>query len=109
VSILAPRGWKSEGGIRWNWGCRGDLASWHYSVTSPDGAIQFKLLPSRTFGFFQDQMLQQAAIMAAQRGDCEVSQPFTAAQYLEQFARTELGGATVSNVRNDEGNRAVLD
>lgn len=109
VSILAPRGWKSEGGIRWNWGCRGDLASWHYSVTSPDGAIQFKLLPSRTFGFFQDQMLQQAALMAAQRGDCEVSQPFTAAQYLEQFARTELGGASVSNVRNDEKNQAVLD
>lgn len=109
VSILAPRGWQTEGGIRWNWGCRGDLASWQYSVTSPDGAIQFKLLPSRTFGFFQDQMLQQAALQAAQRGDCEVSQPFTAAQYLEQFARTELGGASVSNVRHDEKNQAVLD
>ncbi len=109
ISILAPRGWRTEGGVRWNWGCRGDLASWHYSVTSPDGAIQFKLLPSLSFGFSQDQMIQQALLAAARQGGCGVNPPFDAAQYLEHFARTELGGATVSDVRDDERSRAVLD
>lgn len=111
MSVLVPRGWRSEGGVRWKGvnDCRGEIVTWQMSATSPDGAIRFTVLPVRSFVFHQDQMLQQAALAASQQGGCPVNQPFDAAQYLENLARTELGGATVSNVRSDESLRPVLE
>jgi hypothetical protein len=103
MSILVPHGWRAEGGIRWKGinECRGEMASWQVSATSPDGAIRFMRLPDRAFLFFQDQMLQRGALAAQQQGGCTVSPPFNAAQYLENLARNGFGGANVSNIRAD--------
>lgn len=110
MSVLVPRGWRTEGGVRWNGvgGCRGEIVTWQMSVTSPDGAIRYLRLPERSFVFYQDQMLQQGALAAARQGGCQVNPPFNAAQYLNQLARAGLGGATVSNIRIDESLQPML-
>ena len=110
MSVLVPRGWRTEGGVRWKGvnECRGEIVTWQMSATSPDGAIRFTVLPVRSFNFHQDQMLQQGALAAQQQGGCRISPPFNSAQYLENLARTELGGASLSNVRGDESLQTVL-
>jgi hypothetical protein len=110
-SALVPRGWRAEGSIRWKTvnECRTEIVVQQVTVTSPDGAIRYMLLPVRDFAFSQDRMVQQTLLAQAQQGGCAVSQPFTAAQYLEQLASKGLGGATVSNVRKDESLQAFLD
>lgn len=110
MSMLLPRGWRTESGVRWRSvnECRGEIVTWHLTATSPDGAIQFVVLPIRTFVTSQDQMMRQAMIAAAQQGGCAVGSPFNAAQYLENLARNELGASAVSEVREDESLRAVL-
>jgi hypothetical protein len=111
MSVLVPRGWRTEGGVRWKGvnECRGEFVTWQMSATSPDGAIRFTRLPERSFTFHQDQMLQQGAIAGQQQGGCRVNAPFNAEQYLENLAQTELGGASVSNIRPDESTMAVLE
>ncbi len=111
MSVLVPRGWQTEGGVRWKSvnECRGEIVTWQMSATSPDGAIKFTVLPVRSFVYHEDQMLQQAAINAAQQGGCAVNSPFDAGQYLENLAQNELGGATVSNVRPDPSLQAVIE
>lgn len=110
MSILVPRGWKTDGGITWKGinGCRAEIVTWQMSAISPDGAIRFLILPLRSFVAFQNQMSQQAAMAAAQQGGCAVSPPFNAAQYLENLARHVLGGARVTEVREDESLRAII-
>ncbi len=110
MSVLVPRGWRTESGVRWKGinECRGEIVTWQMTATSADGAIQFSVLPIRSFSFFQNQMLQQGALAAQQQGGCWVSPPFNAGQYLENLARNQLGGATVNNVCADESLQAVL-
>ena len=110
MSILAPRGWKTEGGVTWKGigGCRAEIVTFQFSAISPDGAIRFMVLPLRAFVAFQDQMSRQAAMVAAQHGGCQVYPPFNAAQYLENLARNGLGGATATDIRPDESLRAVI-
>jgi hypothetical protein len=109
MSVLVPRGWRTEGGVRWNGigGCRGEIVTWQMRATSPDGTIQFTRLPERSFVFYQNQMLQQGALAAARQGGCQVNQPFDASQYLNHLAGAGLG-ATVSNIRIDESLRSYL-
>ena len=111
MSVLVPRGWRTEGGFRWRGvnECRGEIVTWQMTATSPDGEIQFAVLPVRSFVFSQDQMIQQTLLYASRQGGCQVNAPFDAAQYLQGFARSGLGGATVSNIRKDESLQAVLD
>lgn len=110
TSTLMPRGWRVQGGVRWRSvnECRGDIVVWRVSASSPDGAIQYMLLPTRTFGFSQDPLIQQALVAGARQGGCAVSPPFNAAQYLGNWARGEMG-AKVSNIRTDESLQATLD
>ena len=110
MSILVPQGWKTEGGVTWKGigGCRAEIVTFQISAISPDGAIRVLVLPIRSFIAFQDQMSQQAAIVAAQQGGCQVHPPFNAAQYLETLARNGLGGATASDIRADESLQAVI-
>jgi hypothetical protein len=110
MSVLVPSDWSAESGVRWKGvnECRGEIVTWHLSVKSPDGAIEFKALPVRSYSYSQDPMLRQSLIAASNQGGCKVSPPFDAAQYLENLARNELG-ATVSNVRKDESMQALLD
>ena len=110
MSVLVPRGWRTQGGVRWKGinECRGEIVTWQMQSTSPDGAIHFTILPIRSFSFSQDQMLQNSLIAAQQQGGCPVSAPFNAAQYLENLARNGLGGAQASNIRPDESTGALL-
>lgn len=111
MSLLMPRGWRTEGGVRWKNvnECRGEMITWQFSADSPDGQIQYRVLPARSFSYQQDPMLRQAAIAEARQGGCGVSQPFDAEQYIEQWARTELGGATVSDIHTPEAMQAGID
>jgi hypothetical protein len=109
MSMLVPNGWRTEGGVRWKGvnECRGEIVTWQFSATSPDGAIKFAVLPTRSFSYSKDQMLQQILVNAANQGGCQVSPPFTAQQYLENLARSV--GASAADIRKDETLQAVLD
>lgn len=111
MSVLLPRGWRTESNVRWKGvnECRGEIVTWQMKATSPDGQIEFLVLPTRTFVACESQMMRQSMLAAAQQGGCAVNAPFDATQYLTEFARTELQGATVSNVREDESLKAVLE
>lgn len=102
-SLLVPDGWRVEGGIRWKGlnECRADIIQQEIKITSPDGAIQFSVLPSQTFVFSDDEMMQQALVAASKQGGCKIGSPFDASQYIEKLAANQLG-ARVSNIRNDE-------
>jgi hypothetical protein len=77
--------------------------------TSPDGAIEFVVLPTRTFVASQNQMTRQSLMAAAQQGGCAVNAPFNASQYLDGLARKDLGATSVSDVHEDQSLRALLD
>jgi hypothetical protein len=111
MSVLAPKGWRTESGVRWRGAgeCRGDIITWHLKSTSPDGAIQFVVIPTRTFVASQNQMTRQALMAASQQGGCAVSPPFNASQYVDNLARNELGAASVSDVKEDESLRGLLE
>lgn len=100
-SLLVPKGWKSEGGAKWKSvsECRGELLTQWVSLTAPDGAISIRSLPARSFNWASDPMMYQALQAGAQAGGCEMSQPFTADQYLQHLATTELGGANITEVK----------
>lgn len=110
MSVLAPRGWRTEAGVRWKGPqeCRGEMVTWQMTSASPDGAIRFVVLPIRTFVASQNQMTRQALMAASQQGGCAVSPPFDATQYLDGL-RQELGAASVADVREDESLRGVLE
>ena len=110
MSILVPQGWKTEGGVTGKGinGCRGEIVTLQFSVTSRDGAIRFPVLPLRSFIAFQNQLSQQAAMVAAQQGGCQVYPPFNAARYLENLARNGLGGARATDIRPDESLQAII-
>lgn len=110
MSILVPDGWRVEGGIRWKGvnECRGDIVTFQISATSPDGKIQFTAYPSRTFVNSSDQMMRQTLLATARQGGCQVSEPFSAKQFLENFSRNTLK-ANVANIRTDESQQHLLD
>lgn len=110
MSMLVPRGWRTEGGVSWKGigGCRAEIVTWQMSAVSPDGAIRFLVLPLRAFVAFQDQMSRQAAMAAAQQGGCAVYPPFNASQYVQNLASNVLGGAKVTDIKPDESLNAVI-
>ena len=108
-SVLFPKGWKTEGGVRWGsvGGCRGELTQSTFKGSSSDGAMQFEALPVRSFGWSDDRMLVQSMMAGAQAGGCAVNQPFSAEQYVDGFARKDLR-ARASNIRVDEAQQPRL-
>ncbi len=107
-SLLFPRGWKTEGGVQWgNWnGCRGEMVRNYVKASSPDGRMMLEAFPSRAFTWSDDAMMQQSMQMAAANGGCMVNAPFDAKQYIEGFARQDLG-AQASNIRIDESRMPI--
>ncbi|MEO8587741.1 MAG: hypothetical protein ABI432_00070 [Flavobacteriales bacterium] len=102
-SMLFPKDWKTEGGVRWKGigECRGEITSMLVKASSPDGKIQFEITGPRAFNWADDQMMMQAMIAGAQAGGCAVNQPFTAEQYIQGYAQQDLG-ATASEIVADE-------
>lgn len=108
-SLLFPRGWKIEGGVKWLGigDCRADIVSNVVRAASPDGAISYQVMPSRSFSFASDQLMLQAMQAGAQHGGCGVNQPFDAKRYIDGFARRDLG-AQASDIRDDESAAASM-
>lgn len=110
MSVLLPRGWKAEGGVVWRGfnECRAEMISWKMTATSADGAIRMDVPPLRSFVWSQDPMIQRANQQAASNGGCAISRPMEARDYLQSYAREDLGGATVSDIRTDETLMGVI-
>lgn len=103
-SILLPKGWKHEGGVVWKGlnECRGEMVSSRWSVSSPDGAIRYSVLPGHTWASASDWMMMQNLQMQAQQGGCEVGGPMDAASYLRDvMAPRELQGATITGLKEN--------
>lgn len=98
-SMLFPKGWKTEGGVRWKGvgECRGEMVSMTVKASSPDGKVSFESFPARSFSWADDQMMMQAMMAGAQAGGCAVNQPFSAEQYLEGYAKQDLGATASEN------------
>lgn len=47
MSVLVPRGWRTDGAVSWKGigGCRAEIVTWQMSAISPDGAIRLPALP----------------------------------------------------------------
>ncbi len=108
-SMLFPKGWKVDGGVRWLGigQCRGDMISPHVKATAPDGTMSFELFPSRSFNWTDEPMMLQAMMAGASAGGCAVNQPFDARQYIEGYAKQDLG-ATASEIHIDEARMPFL-
>ncbi len=105
-SVLLPKGWQADGGVRWGnvGGCRGEFIQSTMKASSPDGAMQFEILPVRSFNWTDDRMLLQTMMAGAQAGGCQINQPFSAEQFVDGFSRKDLR-AKASNIRVDEARR----
>lgn len=103
MSVLVPRVWKTQGGVRWTSpsDCRGEIVTFSMSSVSPDQSIRLDVYPARSFVWSDDRQLNLTQRSASMKGGCFVTAPFDAAQYLDKFAKTELGYALVSEVRHD--------
>lgn len=101
-SMLFPRGWTIHGGVKWRslGDCRADIVSNEITASSPDGAIRYQAIPSRSFVFSDDPMIQQALQAGAAAGGCAVNPPFDAVRYINGYAQRDLQ-ATASDVRLD--------
>ena len=108
-SLLFPQGWHVDGGVQWKGvhECRGDIVSNVVTATSPDGALTYRVSPSRSFSYADDAMMMQALQAGAQAGGCGVNEPFDAARYVEGRARKDLG-AQAKNIRPDTARMAVM-
>ncbi len=97
------------GGVGWGnvGGCRGEFIQSTLKATSPDGAMQFEMLPVRSFSWTDDRGLLQLMQAGAQGGGCQVNQPFSAEQYVDGFARKDLR-ARASNIKVDEVRRPMF-
>ncbi|MBK6832458.1 MAG: hypothetical protein IPG92_17760 [Flavobacteriales bacterium] len=105
-SILLPKGWKHEGGVVWKGlnECRGEMISGKWSVSSPDGAISYTVLPNHSWASASDPMMMQSMQMQAQQGGCEVGGPMDASNYLsEVMGPRVLQGARITEVKVNTG------
>jgi hypothetical protein len=108
-SLLLPRGWKVDGGVRWGRidHCRGELVQSWVKAASADGKITLEVMPPRAFGWADDPQMRQLMQVGAQNGGCGLNQPFDAGQYITGMAQHELG-ATASDLRPDESVAAQM-
>jgi len=103
-SMLFPRAWNVQGGVRWGSlaGCRGEIVANIVKAASPDGSIRMEVFPIRSFNFSNNPQMMQLLQTGAQSGGCRVNAPFDVSRFIEGFARMELGGQA-SNIRIDNG------
>ena len=104
-SLLVPKGWKSDGGVRWKspLACAGETYAPYLSVTSADGGIEYRSLPMQTWGFASDPAIRQQMEMMAQQGGCGVAPAMGAEQYLrEVLAPREFGNPRVVSVETNQ-------
>ncbi len=108
-SLLLPKDWRSEGGVRWLGvqACRSDIVSQYVKASSADGQIQLEVYPSRSFVWADDRMMFQLLQGMAQGGGCAMNQSFDAGLYVAGFAQHDLG-AQASDIVPDEAALVTL-
>ncbi|MEO8878836.1 MAG: hypothetical protein ABI446_00400 [Gemmatimonadaceae bacterium] len=89
LRILAPVGWKMEGGVRWAAsGCTSNMVSLSMRVVSPDGTMAFELFTPYTWQWNDDPMAQQTGRQAEQMNaairPCAMRPIVNAQGYLRQ-------------------------
>jgi hypothetical protein len=104
-SVLIPRGWKSEGGVRWKnpFNCQAETVGRYLNITSADGGIQYRSLPLHGWGTTTDPDMRQQMQMLTRHGGCEVGPPMSAEQYLREFlGPREFGNPGVVSVQSNQ-------
>lgn len=111
-SALVPKGWRSEGGVRWKspFACAGETYAPFLNITSPDGGVEYRSLPMQSWGYTSDPAIREQMQMMAQQGGCAVAPAMGAEQYLrEVLAPRELGNPRIVSVEpNQEVIRELL-
>ncbi|MBE7169001.1 MAG: hypothetical protein INR73_00325 [Williamsia sp.] len=96
-SVLLPKGWTQESEITWTKGTTCDGTSSWMKATSADGKFSIQKFPVKTYGWNDDQALNQINNRA---GNCTSMQPMEAEPYLRKvFAPEELGDPEVVSVQ----------
>jgi hypothetical protein len=111
-SVLVPRGWKAEGGIRWQVGnpCMVEAIQNRVTVRSPDGAWALEVYPNQQWEWWDDRMMLQTMMQQAQNPvfrRCPIAQPMDAAQLLRGPMAQQIG-AQVLDVQPNEELAAVM-
>ena len=111
-SVLVPRGWKAEGGIRWQVGnpCMLEAVQNRVTMRSPDGAWALDVYPNQQWEWWDDQMMLQTMMQQAQNPvfrRCRIAQPMDAAQLLRGPMAQEIG-AEILDVQPNEELAAVM-
>ncbi len=111
-SILIPKGWKSEGGIKWLVGnpCMAEAIQNRVTVTSPDGAFALNIYPQQQWDWWDDQMMLQTQMQQAQNPvfrRCTISQPMDAGQFLQGPMAQEIGAQVTKVEPSEELNNAL--
>jgi len=104
-SVLFPRGWKTEGGVKWGSvsACRGEMIAPFVKGTAKDGSMQVEGFALRSFQWTDDAQLRQVFEAGARSGGCEVKRSFDARAFANERARA-LQAEIVSIVDDEERN-----
>jgi hypothetical protein len=85
--LLIPSDWKTEGGVRWvsDLGCPPNIIQLQFRATAPDGVSGIEFLPSYTWTFSDDPMMQNILQQQAQnRMGCTVGPVVGPVEFLRQ-------------------------
>jgi hypothetical protein len=101
-SFLVPKGWTSSGGITWKVGetCTSEAIENRVTVTSPDGAYQIDVLPTRQWDWWDDPTALEAQRTQQQNPlfrRCPIAEPMDATAFL-QGPMAQMTGASVTAV-----------
>ncbi|MBK9515613.1 MAG: hypothetical protein IPO05_18860 [Flavobacteriales bacterium] len=99
ASFLLPKGWKLSGGIQWLVGhpCMNESVASQWSATSPDGTMELRGFPVRSWQWHDDQQVVQD-MMRNQQGvmkSCDIMPPYDAEAFVREQVLPELGGASI--------------
>lgn len=88
AKILIPKGWTTQGGVVWNKGACGDLASFDWATSSPDGLTRVELLPVEAWG------ASNSTQSPCQYGEFQDMQSYLAAYIQRRYPGARIGQYT---------------
>jgi hypothetical protein len=99
ASFLLPKGWRLNGGIQWRVGhpCMNESVAAQWSATSPEGTMELRGFPVRSWQWHDDQQVVQD-MMRNQQGlmrSCDIMPPYDAAAFVREQVLPELDGASI--------------
>lgn len=99
ASFLLPKGWRLAGGIQWRVGhpCMNESVAAQWTASSPDGTLELRGFPVRSWQWHDDQQVVQD-MMRNQQGimkACDIMPPYDAEAFVREHMLQELGGASI--------------